>query len=26
MRSPLVLASVELHRKGMCYPLDLIYG
>ena len=26
MRSPLVLAAVEQHRKGICYPLDLIYG
>lgn len=25
MRSPLVLASIELHRRGICYPLDLIY-
>lgn len=26
MRSPLVLASIELHRRGICYPLDLIYS
>ena len=26
MRSPLVLAAIEQHRKGICYPLDLIYG
>jgi 8-oxo-dGTP pyrophosphatase MutT (NUDIX family) len=25
MRSPLVLASIEQHRRGICYPLDLIY-
>tara|TARA_R110002110_G_scaffold166675_1_gene367455 strand:- start:14211 stop:14660 length:450 start_codon:yes stop_codon:yes gene_type:complete len=25
MRSPLVLSSIELHRRGICYPLDLIY-
>ena len=25
MRSPLVLASIELQRRGICYPLDLIY-
>ena len=24
MRSPLVLSSVERHRRGICYPLDLI--
>ncbi len=24
MRSPLVLASVEQHLQGVCYPLDLI--
>ena len=26
MRSPLVLASIELHRRGICYPLDLVYS
>jgi len=26
MRSPLVLASVEQHRRGICFPLDLIYS
>ncbi len=26
MRSPLVLASIELHRRDICYPLDLIYS
>jgi len=25
MRSPLVLASVERHRRGECYPLDVMY-
>ena len=25
MRSPLVLAAVEQHRRGVCFPLDLIY-
>ena len=25
MRSPLVLASVERHRRGICYPLELIF-
>jgi ADP-ribose pyrophosphatase YjhB (NUDIX family) len=25
MRSPLVLAAIERHRLGACYPLDLIY-
>lgn len=25
MRSPLVLATVERHRQGTCFPLDLIY-
>ncbi len=25
MRSPLVLASIERHRRGLWYPLDLIY-
>jgi ADP-ribose pyrophosphatase YjhB (NUDIX family) len=26
MRSPLVLATIELHRQGICYPLNLIYS
>ncbi len=26
MRSPLVLAAIDQHRKGVCYPLDLIYA
>jgi 8-oxo-dGTP pyrophosphatase MutT (NUDIX family) len=26
MRSPLVLASIEQHRRGICYPLDLDYS
>ena len=26
MRSPLVLAAIEQHRKGVCYPLSLIYS
>ena len=26
MRSPLVLASIELQRQGICYPLDLVYA
>ena len=26
LRSPLVLASIELHRSGICYPLELIYN
>lgn len=26
MRSPLVLASIARHRRGLCYPLDLIYS
>jgi ADP-ribose pyrophosphatase YjhB (NUDIX family) len=26
MRSPLVLAAIELQRRGICYPLDLIYS
>jgi ADP-ribose pyrophosphatase YjhB (NUDIX family) len=26
MRSPLTLAAVELHRRGVCHPLDLIYS
>lgn len=26
MRSPLTLASIELQRRGICYPLDLIYA
>jgi 8-oxo-dGTP pyrophosphatase MutT (NUDIX family) len=25
MRSPLVIASIELHRRGICFPLDLIF-
>ena len=25
MRSPLVLASIERHRQGHCYPLDILY-
>tara|TARA_R110000823_G_scaffold305166_3_gene427133 strand:+ start:65447 stop:65899 length:453 start_codon:yes stop_codon:yes gene_type:complete len=25
MRSPLVTASIERHREGICYPLDLIH-
>ncbi|MCB1844187.1 MAG: NUDIX hydrolase [Halioglobus sp.] len=25
MRSPLVLACIERHRQGICYPLDLIH-
>lgn len=25
MRSPLVLASIAQHRRGICFPLDLIY-
>ena len=25
MRSPLVLASIERHRRGLCYPLELFY-
>lgn len=25
MRSPLVLDSIERHRRGICYPLDLIH-
>ncbi len=24
MRSPLVLQAIEKHRRGICYPLDLI--
>ncbi|MFT6957925.1 MAG: hypothetical protein ACJAYC_002941, partial [Halieaceae bacterium] len=24
MRSPMVLASIEQHLLGVCYPLDLI--
>jgi 8-oxo-dGTP pyrophosphatase MutT (NUDIX family) len=24
MRSPLVLASIERHKRGICFPLDLI--
>ena len=26
MRSPLVLAAIEQQRRGICYPLDLIYS
>lgn len=26
MRSPLVLAAIEQHRRGLCFPLDLIYS
>lgn len=26
MRSPLVIASIEQHRQGICYPLGLIYS
>ncbi len=26
MRSPLVLAMVERHRQGICYPLELIHS
>ena len=26
LRSPLVLASIERHRLGICYPLDLIHS
>jgi 8-oxo-dGTP pyrophosphatase MutT (NUDIX family) len=26
MRSPLVLAAIEQHRRGICFPLDLIYS
>ncbi|MBT4520776.1 MAG: NUDIX hydrolase [Halieaceae bacterium] len=26
MRSPLVLESIERHRRGLCYPLDLLYN
>jgi 8-oxo-dGTP pyrophosphatase MutT (NUDIX family) len=26
MRSPLVLAAIEQHRRGICYPLELIYS
>ncbi len=26
MRSPLVLAAIEQHRKGLCSPLELVYG
>jgi 8-oxo-dGTP pyrophosphatase MutT (NUDIX family) len=25
MRSPLVIASIERHRQGICYPLDFVY-
>ena len=26
MRSPLVIAAIEQYRKGICSPLELIYG
>lgn len=26
MRSPLVLAAIEQQRRGICYPLDMIYS
>jgi 8-oxo-dGTP pyrophosphatase MutT (NUDIX family) len=26
LRSPLVLASIERQRRGLCYPLDLVYA
>ena len=26
MRSPLVVAAIELQRRGICYPLDMIYS
>ena len=26
MRSPLVIASIEQHRRGICYPPGLIYS
>jgi ADP-ribose pyrophosphatase YjhB (NUDIX family) len=26
MRSPLVIAAIEQHRRGVCYPLDFIYS
>jgi 8-oxo-dGTP pyrophosphatase MutT (NUDIX family) len=26
MRSPLVVAAIEQHRRGICYPLELIYS
>ncbi|TGD75276.1 NUDIX hydrolase [Mangrovimicrobium sediminis] len=26
LRSPLVLAAIEQYRKGLCGPLDLVYG
>jgi ADP-ribose pyrophosphatase YjhB (NUDIX family) len=26
MRSPLVIAAIEQHRRGVCYPLDIIYS
>jgi len=26
MRSPLVLAAIEQQRRGICYPLDMIYN
>ena len=25
LRSPLVLASIERHRRGLCFPLELFY-
>ena len=25
MRSPMVLDAIERHRRGLCYPLDMIY-
>lgn len=26
MRSPLVVAAIEQHRRGICYPLEMIYS
>jgi len=26
MRSPLVIAAIDLYRQGHCYPLDMIYS
>jgi len=26
MRSPLVLASIQRYRQGLCYPLDVIFN
>ena len=26
MRSPLVIAAIEQQRRGICYPLDMIYS